>query len=95
MSEFENKLTQFIAKKAEQAASQKLGTAAFKNIAPVGQPALEGQIVSGDDVRVLEIMRTSVYDPDRTGTVNDARLLDGQTAEQIQFDLRLQFMFGG
>lgn len=88
------KLTDFIQKTTLEQVKG-LGTAAKLNVAPPGQPALEGEVVIGGDVRVLEIMRTSEYDPERTGTVNDARLLDGQTAEQITFDLRLQFMFGG
>jgi hypothetical protein len=83
MSQFQNKLTEFIAKKASEAATQKLGTAATKNIAPVGQPALEPEIIVGADVRVLEIMRTSVYDPDRTGVVNDALALDGNTPADL------------
>lgn len=92
MTDFANKLTEFIAKKASEAATQKLGTAATRNIAPVGQPALEPEIVVGDDVRVKEIMRTSVYDPERTGVVNEARTIDGQTAEELKLDFRNIFL---
>jgi hypothetical protein len=52
-----DKLAEFIAKKTEEWASQKLGTAAYANISKVGQPALEGEIVSGSDVRVQEALR--------------------------------------
>lgn len=88
----ESKLAEFISRKAEEAVSQKLESAAFMNIPPVGQPAQENEITKGDDVRVLEAMRVSVYDPERTGVVNDSRLLDGQALEDIQFDLRLHFL---
>ena len=94
MGDIKNKLQQFIEKATLEQMKQQIGTAAKLNVAPPGQPALENEIVKGDDVRTLEAMRTSVYDPERTGVVNDARMLDGQTPEQIQFDLRLQFLFG-
>lgn len=67
MTPLENKLAQFVAAQIEKNVSQKLGTAAYKNIAPTGQPALEGEIMMGNDVRVLEAMRTSVYDTDGDG----------------------------
>lgn len=95
MADIKDKLQQFIQKTTLEQMKQQVGTAAKMNVPPPGQPALEGEIVRGDDVRTLEAMRTSVYDPDRTGVVNEARLLEGLTAEEIKFDLRLQFLMGG
>lgn len=88
----ESKLAEFITRKTEEAVSQKLGSAAYLNIPPVGQPAHENEITKGDDVRVLEAMRYSTYDTDKDGVVDNAKLLDGQTLEDIQFDLRLHFL---
>lgn len=90
-----DKLKAFIQQTTLEQMKREAEAAVAKILPDTGQPALEGQLVKGDDVRVLETMRTSVYDPDRTGVVNEARLLEGKTVEQIQFDLRLQFLFGG
>lgn len=84
-----NKLAEFITKKAEEAISQKLGSAAYLNIAPMGQPALEGEIMVGDDVRIKETMRNSTYDVDKNGVVDNAEL-----AINVPFDLRLHFLIG-
>jgi len=83
MADVTKKLQQFIEKTSLEQMKQQIGTAAKLNVPPTGQPALEGEIVRGDDVRTLEAMRTSVYDPERTGSVANALTLDGNTPADL------------
>lgn len=101
------KLQEFISKQMDKWAQEKLGTAAYANLAPTGQPALEGQVVKGDDVRVLETMRNSVYDEAKDGVVDNTEKLGGSTKADVEnaavetaidamaIDFRNVFLFSG
>lgn len=77
-----DKLQAFIKEATLEQMKQELGSAAYVNIAPQGQPALEGQVMVGADVRVLETMRNSVYDPEKDETI-DAATVGGNTAANL------------
>lgn len=76
------KLQAFIKEATLEQMKKELGSAAYVNIAPQGQPALEGQIMVGADVRVLETMRNSVYDPEKDETI-DAATVGGNTSANL------------
>lgn len=78
-----DKLKAFIQQTTLEQMKREAEAAVGKILPETGQPALEGQVVKGEDVRVLETMRTSVYDPDRTGVVNEAALLEGNSAADL------------
>ncbi|WP_407522676.1 hypothetical protein PDL71_15465 [Lacibacter sp. MH-610] len=76
------KIQQYIDEQLQKS-QEKLGTAAFKNVPQTGQIALEGQITTGDDVRVKESMQKSTYDANKDGTVDNAKEVDGNTPADL------------